>query len=208
LILNNSTLQFEQLHVGVNSLIGHQDLNPANTHGWEIGLANAVESGQMRPSPVYLLKTGQGGSIISQWDFGSSYYNTFLARLNAAKALLENQPYDPILWYTQGINGVSADNIGEWKTATIAHFSKIRQQLPGLPICFSTLPTTWPVAAAVTNTAIQEICETVDGCYLVSTEGATMRDQTHWDYAGMKTIAARMVAQTNKVLNKGGMIFF
>ena len=206
LILNNTTLAgFEPLDVGTNNLVGHSGLSNGSTHGWEIGLANAVAGGQLRPSPLYLVKTGQGGSTIANWNSGGTFYNTFLARINAAKTLLGSQQYNAALWYTQGINdAIAGTSVSVWKAATIAHLEKIRVELPGVPICFSDVTPSYPNY----STAIMEICEEVEDCFFVSAEGASLRDINHWDYAGMKLISSRMVRQTNAFYTKGGFIFF
>lgn len=67
-ILNNNTLVFEDLQIGVNNLIGHSGLSNGPTHGMESGLANSIESGlNWGVDQIHLVKTGQGGSQVSQW---------------------------------------------------------------------------------------------------------------------------------------------
>lgn len=195
-ILNNTSLVFEPLEIGVNNLLGHDGLG-LTTHGWELGLAN--NANKLIP-PIYLVKTGQGGSRISEWNTGGSNYNRFLSRTNEAKqfAISNSINFKPILWYSQGINDAVASpptEIATWKTATIAHFDKMRLQFPNMPILFSNVTPIYPAFTAT----IQEICNEYSNCYFISTSGAAQKDANHWSYDGMKLIAARMVDKTASI---------
>jgi hypothetical protein len=203
-ILNNTSLMFENLQIGVNNLIGHDGI-PANlTHGWERGLARRVKQGSFKSAPVYLVKTGQGGSIISQWVSGEAYYNTFLSRLNAAKSFFQNGgiPYRPVLWYTQSINDAgSQTDVETWKTATIAHFAKIRLELPNVPIFFGD-DAIGTVNYSTWTAAIKAVVAVTSNCYFIdtTTNNNNYRDVYHWNAAGMLTSANRLVDRTIQVL--------
>jgi hypothetical protein len=43
------------------------------------------------------------------------------------------------------------------------------------------------------NKAIEELCADIPDTYSVYTEDAALRDEHHWDYAGMKLVAGRML---------------
>ena len=191
-ILNNNSLVFENLQIGVNNLIGHTGLNANTSHGWELGLA---DNANILSPPIYLCKTGQGSSKISDWNSGGTYYNTFLSRINKVKELgvASNLTYRPILWYTQGINdAISGNNAADWKAATIAHFQKIRVEFPDIPILFSDVTPQYPTYSA----AIVAVTNEVSNCHFIPTSNATLRDSNHWDYTGMKIIAGRMIRKT------------
>jgi hypothetical protein len=64
-ILNNATLTIQTMQIGVNNLIAHTGLIDNATHGWENELANAAEAGRFNQQPIFLVKTGQGGSVIT-----------------------------------------------------------------------------------------------------------------------------------------------
>lgn len=198
-ILNNNNFVWETLQIGVNNLIDHAQLAANASHGWELGLSNRADD---LNTPVYLCKTGQGGSVIANWNTGGTYYTKFLQRINAAKSLLSGSgiSYRAILWYTQGINDASqgADpNI--WKAATIAHFAKIRVEFPNIPILFSHIPSQY----SIFNTAISEIIAAGTNIYDISVDGAALGiDTNHWGYAGMQTIAGRMVDKTLQLYPK------
>lgn len=194
-ILNNNSLTFEPLEIGVNNLIGHGGLNDNATHGWELGLANNVN--KLSP-PVYLCKTGQGGSIIGQWLKGSPNYNAFLTRINAVKQIGINSgiTYKPILWYTQGINdAIANNNVYIWKSDTIEHFDKIRLEFPNIPILFCDVTPQYPAYTA----AIKEIANIYPNCYFIPVNGAAFADPNHWNYDGLKLISGRMVDKTASI---------
>jgi len=46
---------------------------------------------------------------------------------------------------------------------------------------------------AATNAAIEEVCRTVPGTASVDTLDAPLRDANHWNHAGMKVVAGRML---------------
>lgn len=46
------------------------------------------------------------------------------------------------------------------------------------------------------NAAIAEIANEEPNVLAVDSTGASLRDKNHWDYAGLKTVAGRMVEAT------------
>lgn len=204
-ILNNTSLLFESLQIGVNNLIDHIGLTANASHGWEIGLAKRCNQGKLGPKPVYLLKTGEGGSIISQWNSGGAYYTTFLSRLNAAKTLLATASitYTPVVWYTQGINdAIDGTDIPTWKGATIAHFAKIRLELPTAPILFG-CNTFGSTNFPLWHAAMREVIAATSNCYYINTvlDNNNYRDVNHWNSAGMLVNGYRLSDKTAEILN-------
>lgn len=125
---------FEDLHIGVNNLIGHSGLESYATtcHGWEAELADSVEGRNWDFSQIYLVKTGQGGSTISQWNTTGSYFTTFVTRINAAIALIKATGKTPVpfIWYTQGIiDSIASTPILAWQNATLAHWRNLRNAI-------------------------------------------------------------------------------
>ncbi len=203
-ILNNFDFVFEDLHVTVNNLLDHDGLTANATHGWELGLANCVEDDYFEgKEQVYLVKAGQGGSLIAHWNTDGTYFTKLQTRYEAARDILigEGKTVKPIIWYTHGINdailGVPAVN---WKAATITHIANLRTVMgANTPLLFAEIMSTSTGAAY--NTAISEICSEVDNCYLIQCDDATLRDDHHWDYEGMKLLAQRMSTKTEELLN-------
>ncbi|MBK7934610.1 MAG: VCBS repeat-containing protein [Acidobacteria bacterium] len=200
-ILNNTSLLFEDLDIGTNNLIGHAGLSDNATHGFELGLANSVAASEWPNSPVYLVKTGQGGSTISQWTVGSPYWTTFNQRVTAAVNNLTASGKTPVVYilYSHGINdAIAGTPVATWKNDTIAHLAKVRRAVGPSSILMTRLMS--PTYDTY-NTAIDEIDAADDLSVAISVSGATLRDANHWDYAGMKLISSRMVEE---MLTSGG----
>ena len=191
-ILNNETLKsFDDLDIGTNSLIGHTGLEKSDTHGFELELANSADRLKAKDLPVYLVKTGHGGSRIDQWAVGGGYYTTFLNRIHAAQELLQGEDVRPVIFFSLGINdAVAGTKLDVWKPAVKEHFAAMRRELGAdTPIIMARF---MPQFEAY-NTVIEEICAEVPNTYSVNTLDAPLRDVYHWNYAGMKLVTDRMI---------------
>jgi lysophospholipase L1-like esterase len=192
LILNNETLKsFDPLDIGSNNLIGHAGLGPSDTHGFELMLAERAERAPAELRPVYLVKTGQGGSMIGQWAPEGGFYQTFLKRITAAKELLKEEEVRPVVLFSLGINdAIAGTKLEAWKPAVIAHFENLRKELGAeTPIVMTRFMPNY----AAYNGAIEEICQTVPNTYSVNTLDAPLKDVNHWNYVGMKLVTGRML---------------
>jgi len=190
-ILDNTTLAFQPLDIGTNNLIGHDRLDPSATHGIELELANRVERLPADSQPVYLVKTGQGGSTIGQWAPDGKYFDTFRTRVAAAKKLLADRPLLPVIFFSLGINDAIAKTpVARWKQDVKDHLARLRQEVAGDP---PIVMTRFMPRYEAFNAAIAEICSEMQGVYSVETRDAALRDDNHWSYAGMKVVAGRMI---------------
>ncbi len=210
-ILNNTTMLWEDMQIGVNNLIGHSGLESyaSSSHGWELVLADSVEAGQWLDNPVYLVKTGQGASTIAQWDVGQSYWTTFNTRVDAALALIASAGKIPLIYmfYTQGINdALGGTNEATWKQKTIDHIAKIRVKLGNIPIF---MPEFMSVSGgAYYNDSLTAIANEVPAVFLVSATGANVYpDNNHWTYQGMKVTGQRMIDSVCNVFGLRGAYF-
>lgn len=209
-ILNNTGLVFEDLDVGTNANIGMGLDN--TTHGLEIGIANAQVAGRFGFTPIYLVKSGQSGSTIASWDVGQTNWTNFLSRVNAALGILNtaNVRYRPVILYTQGINdSVASVAVATWKTATIAHFAKMRALLGATTrIIITKLPVGAGGATTIPdyNTAIDEIDASDAYSIAVPTSDLDMRDSAHWSYSGMKVLAERMIDEIGDNVASGAPV--
>ena len=208
--LHSGTFAFEPLDIGFNNIVDHAGIstepvyvpNPPTgsvVHGMELGLANAVETGAF-PAPVYLIKTGQGGSRIGQWAAGTPYWQKFVERTSAAKAKLPGSPRW-VVWYSQGINDALAGMpASEWKTDTTRHLARIKAQLPGCQIIlteFQSMQSSGGYPAY--NTAIRELVAADPTLASVATDGAATLDPNHWSYAGFRDVVVpALVAKTKR----------
>ena len=189
-IFDNAGLAaYATLDIGVNNMVDHAGI-PAEwgTHGWELGLANSVENGEWWDDVVYLIKTGQGGSSMWQWDEAGTYWTKFLARTRSGLSLLRSQGKIPVIyvWYSQGINDANNGTVeATWVTQTKAYHARLRAELGFVPIFMTKLI---DVGAAY-NDSIDAMAVDDNMLYPIEVTGATTGDAHHWDYAGMKLLA-------------------
>jgi len=206
--LTSGNFLFENLQIGVNNLRDHAGLEAYydTSHGWELQLANSTEANAFPDNPqVHLIKTGQGGTLVSEWNVGGTYWTKFLQRIDAAKTQLPAQR-QWVVWLSLGINdAIAGTPISTYKTSLIAHINKIKAELPGAIIVmteFEAMPGGGGYPA--TNTALREIAASEANVYSVDTTGMSTDGGNHWDYAGLKQVALSMVNVTNNAL---GLIY-
>jgi Carbohydrate esterase, sialic acid-specific acetylesterase len=199
--LNNTTLLFEDYDI-LKSGKGHFNIEgtawDGTRHGWDLQISNLTKINYFKGREVYLVKTGQGASTISQWAAGSTYETKFNDRVNAAKTLI-NKPLDTIILYSQGINDIAQGlSSVTWKAATKARINAIKALNPKTPIVMTLFEA--PMTYLMYNTIIKEVANEITGVYVVSTSGLTLLDTAHWDYAAMKILATKML-DTFKTIN-------
>jgi hypothetical protein len=199
-IWNDNNNTFESMQVGVNNQI-QQGFNPTNVHGFEIGLANAVDAGQLT-QPTYLVKLGSPGSKISQWLNGGTPQNSQMGwgvvqtRMNAAINYLNshNIPFVITVWESIGINDYNAGTSNTTFTNQMVQFRTDFRNLYGASIPFLT---TLFFASHPYDPVIQSISDndpqhTSQAIY--TDDAPRQPDGAHWTYDGYKIIAGRMVA--------------
>jgi len=202
--LTNSVFNFEPLRIGQNNLRDHAGLEGyyGVCHGLENGLAEAAESGAFAGrAPVYLIKTGQGGSRIAEWapDHASGYWRKHAQRIEAARRQLPNEP-QWVVWFSLGINdAIAGTDANLWESAVAAHLRRIGEQLPGAVIVMTQFQAMKNYPAF--DAAIAAIAAREPDVVAVDSTGAALRDGNHWSCAGLKTLARRMAEATAKVLN-------
>ncbi len=200
--LTDGNFAFEDMQLGVNNLRDHYRLEKfyETRHGLELGLANAVDADAFADrKPVYLIKTGHGGSRVLQWSEGNEleFWKKFVQRIDAAKRQLPDQP-QWVVWYSLGINdALDGAPIESWTENVQMHLKRIKQQLPGVVIVMTQFQS---MGYAETNAAIAEIANADASVLAVDSTATTLGDKNHWDYAGLKTMAARMIEATQQLL--------
>ena len=197
-ILNNNTFKFENLDIGTNNNIDHYNLLCCDTHGFELQLANSVKAHVFANNPqVYLVKTGQGLSTLSDWDVGGTFWTKFLQRIAAAKTQLPAST-KWVVWYSLGLNDyIFGTPTSTFKTLTIAHLNKIKAELPGAII----IMTQFQSMGDIYTNAMAEIASAESNVYVVDSTGTSLTAEgLHWNYTGFKTLVPRMVAITNNAL--------
>lgn len=192
-ILNNENLNFESLKVGENNLLGHFTLINGTTHGLEVAIANRVKQQTFYNKKAYLVKAGQGKSLITDWDTSGVYYKSLVTRIKAAKQNLTNNnvSYKTVILYSQGINDLLAGvSSVSWKINTKNHFQNLRNELgANTPIVITKFMSQY----SGYNGAIDEICNELPNTYSVDTWDAGLADDKHWNANGFKLIGERML---------------
>lgn len=194
-ILNNTTLVFEDLNIGVNNLIDHAGLSNGSTHGFELELAIRANTSGFYNN-VHLIKTGQGGSQISQWEPGSTYLTKFEQRITAAKSLIDFEDYNIVVLFSLGINdAISGTNIITWKEDVVDHFTRLRTLIGqgNVPIIMTEFQGMGGTGYPTYVTAIRELAASITNVYSIDVTGAGLRDTNHWNYSGMKSVAGEML---------------
>ncbi len=200
-IYNADRGEFEPMQVGNNNNTGHEGLNSDYMHGFELGIGLAVRNGTL-PTPLYIVKTGQGGSKIKEWENGTVYYQKMVNRVNYATTFLANRGIATrnFIVYTQGINdAVKGPTPTEvWKTSTMDHFMTLRSLLGNCPILFVKHMNAPELGDYIK--AIDELAGVFPGVYPIDSTGAPLLDQYHWNYEGMKLISSRIVSTIKTLL--------
>jgi len=202
--LTDGRFGFEDMQLGGNNLRDHFRLDDyyANCHGFENELANAVEDNAFAGhKQAYLIKTGQGGSRVSQWteQHASGFWKKFIQRIEAAKRQLPGKP-QWVVWFSLGINdAIDGTPVAKWKQDIHTHLMRIKAQLPGAIIVMTQFQS---MGYPQINAAIAEIASNDADVFAVDSTGAALSDANHWNYAGLKTVTRRMVEVTRKAVTK------
>jgi Carbohydrate esterase, sialic acid-specific acetylesterase len=215
-ILNNNTLLFESLLIGTNNITDHEDatdgygltLSPtwaSSRHGWEVPLSTAIRRNEFGQRPVYLIKTGQGGSKAAEWESlsGARRMSKFIARINAMAAIVGNQ-FDVVIWMSIGINDAINNGLsyrGTYNAKMAIYLANIRAQFPGrrCPILMTGLTEAYPeYTEEVKRVALNNgaVFVPTDGASQIDTEGG---DVNHWGYSGVQTIGNRLIKLTKSL---------
>ena len=147
---NDNNDGFDDLDIGTNNLRGHTGLTgvddpdlPGSTtidqsrHGWELQLSNTAEAGDWGVDTVYLVKCGQGGSKVSEWNAGGSYMTAATTRINGAIAAIKALGKTPIVyvWMSIGINDdIAGTSMLAYKTGLAEWITRIRSLTGFAPV--------------------------------------------------------------------------
>ena len=193
-ILNNSSLAFEALNIGVNNSIDQFDA-PASSHGWDLGLANLVDAGAFGGKKVFLVNLSQGGSLIGQYNEGAdtNYRNKIVSRasaaMNALRAITSN--ITVYMVYSHGINDEVANilNESQFQTATQNHLNFLNSQFGNnMKVVITKFG-----AFLKFNNALQNIVNSNSRYRAIETVGLGLQDAYHWNYASQKYIITESV---------------
>jgi hypothetical protein len=193
-ILNNSSLVFEPLNISGNNSID-QFAAPANSHGWDLGLANLVDAGAFGGKQVFLVNLSQGGSLIGQYNEGAdtNYRNKIVSRASAAMAALRAITNNITVYvvYSHGINDEVANilNESQFQTATQNHLIFLNSQFGNnIKVVMTKFG-----AFLKFNQAIQNIVNANANYRAIETVGLGLQDTYHFNYGSQKYIITESV---------------
>lgn len=216
-ILNNTSLQFENLNIGTNNLIHHVGLLFAAStgHGWELQLANRYDDGDFGNRSVYIVKAGQGGTTAAMWADEATYsaesetiepYDTWVTRVQAAIHIIDsihNKTPQIVMWWSLGNNDATAGtNVDVYEDEVLAIFTSLRTEIG---IQFPIIQTQFQDISPVYDTKIDDITGELDDVYKISTSGAETSQTycctgNHWGYTGAKLVANRFIDLTLTII--------
>ena len=195
-IFNNGNSIFEPLQIGVNNLINHFRIPNNTEHSMELELSNKYDDGYFVGKEVLLLKSGQGGSKVSEWQIGGSYFNTLKSRIDTAISSLSGENLDVIFMLSLGINdSLAATTSADFKKGLKTLIQNLQNYF-SFPINLSLMKFEFVTSAAANcyATQIDEVATEL-GMKTFSTAGcAVLPDGNHLTYSAMKTA-------TNNFLN-------
>ena len=203
-IFNADVFDFQPMQIGHNNNTGHFGLD-SYMHGVELGISNKVREGVFGDKLVFIVKTGQGGSKIEEWNERSEYTRIMKERINYSVKYLTDRGFDfeSFVIYTQGINDAvkeGGDTVENWKEKTIRHIGSIRGILGDIKVFFikhMIHPELVPYIQA-----IDDLSSIDRNIIPISSEGATLEDKYHFDYFGMKLISYRIIEKMLTYLKK------
>jgi hypothetical protein len=212
-LLNNETLMIEKLRIGRkidggNNLLGHFGFDPdSGWHGWELQLANRARGGAFKDDICYLIKAGQGGSAIAEWQSLAAGSNQDILKKRVQKLQLLVPDITPIIWYSQGINDAllaTPTPSRSWIDSTKNSFSNFRLILPNVPILVSEVTPVYTSRNADITTLVSE----VPNSYLIPSASVPVTtDINHWPYAGMKSISNLFINKTLELIPSNFYVF-
>lgn len=195
-VVNNDG--FERLEIGVNNMLDHALLPNGITHGFEPSMIDSVRDNDFCINSVlYWIPCGQGGSYISNWVSGQTYFDKAETRINGALSNLRNEGKQPIVYiiFALGINdAVAGTNADTWKANVITFFSTLRNMVNegNIPIYALNIPRNNAAFEAIDD-KITELDTVDDLCTSIAITGQPMRDTYHYDATGMKSIGKNML---------------
>jgi hypothetical protein len=194
-IWNPDSQAIEPLQIGHNNSLGHTGISGIypNVHGLERGIARFA----VPRKPLFIVKAGHGGSLITQWlsDSPQGYWEIFVKRCTQSMAAIRAQGYSPVplpLWW-QGINdAVTPLSSAAWAAATTAHLQRVRSFLRCNKIYMPLLPLQPRFAAY--NQAISDMAvrQTVSAIVLPPNPKDLLPDATHYSASGFLNMATAL----------------
>jgi hypothetical protein len=208
-ILDHNTSKFSRLNIGgnneQNTFISSPD-SPTTKHGPELGMANEVDSGNLR-NPVYMVKIGVSGSYICQWlhEDGTTcrpsgnLWDGWIPFVDSAVSQMQKlgKPFKIVVWQSIGLNDLYQQNTpASTFFNNMALFrSDFRTRYGDNTIQFYGTNFNNPPQQSYAWGYLLDSMAKVDPYYhSIPVTGASYIDGgVHWDYIGMKLVVTNIV---------------
>jgi hypothetical protein len=162
----------------------HQKLNP--------GYGFALRMRELRPDlSLGLVVNARGGTAISEWAKGTTYYNDAVSRTKAAIA--DNGRLAGILWHQGESDGSSTNSYMGKLTNLIANL-RFDLDAPDLPFIAGLVEmdeANYPGTPRAINEIIIQLPSVVSNTAVASSVGLGTIDGTHFDSAGQRELGRR-----------------
>lgn len=190
-IYHVETIKFDRLHVAAANNYATFD----TSHGFEVQIANALDSGYFGDYNLYYTKTGQGSTRVHNWMPGTDLNDRMKERLDASLALIyDERGVVPTIWnvWTLGINdmfaGLSAAN---FKDSINIVLDTLHTLYPTMKFIFTKF--NQPSYTGYNSTFDALASERSSYVFVVYDASAGLRtDDTHWDYLGNKAMGRKI----------------
>ncbi len=173
--------------------VGEQKLGPGYT------FAKSVLDSLELITSLGLVVNARGGTTISEWQKGGTYYNESLSRIQSALSTnLENRLLG-ILWH-QGESDYP-DPSG-YTTDFKRMINDFRNDLSNetLPVFVGEVGK-WDEMYNAINTELSKTPDSVSNCYLVSSDGLTNKDIYHFDSESQRELGVRYAQKVLEVVS-------
>lgn len=171
--------------------------------GFELEIARRAKTNNWYSNPCHVVKCGQGGSIISQWNTGGAYDLLSQTAITNIKNFLKNIPHKIIILYSLGINDrLAVTDLTAWKNGVKARFEVLRSRFyANTPIIMTGFQSISGVDMTSYTSTLNQIAGEMSNVFCVDSTGCTTYDGIHWDAAetGMKQLTGRMLNIAEKV---------
>jgi len=206
--LNNFTYAFEPLNIGVNNNMDHLGINCCGTHGWELELANQLDSDThqiLYNDTTYLIKYGQGGGQLWQFlvqcnpicDSTLGYIGKAYMRISAARYILDRPDVIPVIWLQIGINDNQAGlPVDAYKIQLYNHINTMRAIMRDTtPVIIAKFFGQW----STYNNAVDSVANNMGLTKVYTIDGSStdLLDPWHYNYTGMKIMTRRFLNVVN-----------
>lgn len=197
---------FEVLNIGGNNDNGTNISN--SYHGWELGLANMLDSGYYAKPEAYVVKLAFSGAMVRQFLADANprpnYWDIVTERINKVKAYFVSIGKTPEyhIVYSQGINDkvYNLIDVNEWGTQTQSLQSRIRTYLGvNAPIYQTKFGGIWWDYTDYNN-KINSIVASGTNMHTIESQSLSrLSDDVHWTYSGQKEIIKMVIDTINAV---------